>query len=333
MSLPSSQEVSDIPIDENIDEYESNYGNDLATETTSLASTIYRYPVENGRRYHKYKEGSYWGPNDDQQNDQLDLSHQTFLILLDGKLFRAPISDHPQRVLDVGTGTGIWAIDFADQYPSAEVVGTDLSAIQPNWVPPNLRFEVDDASDEWTFQKDSFDFIHARGLLGCIADWPVFYSQVMAHLKPGAWYEQVEYSVTWISDDGTVPDGHIFKEWGNIFEEAGEKNGKTFRIWALQKQYMLDAGFEEVTEHRMKMPVGPWSSDPKLKEVGKWHLIECFQGLEGWAMALLTRVMGWSPEEVQVFLARARTGLKDRKVHAYTSVSICYGKKPNTNIP
>lgn len=68
--------------------------------------------------------------------------------------------------------------------------------------------------------------------------------------------------------------------------------GKTFRILDLQKQYIIDAGFENVVEQRYKMPVGPWSSDPKLKEIGRWHLLECFQGIEGWSMALLTRVMG-----------------------------------------
>lgn len=29
--------------------------------------------------------------------------------------------------------------DFADEYPEAEVIGTDISPIQPSWVPPNLR--------------------------------------------------------------------------------------------------------------------------------------------------------------------------------------------------
>lgn len=109
-----------------------------------------------------------------------------------------------QKVLDVGTGTGIWAMsvphrstclltnvirtlrcysDFADQYPSAIVTGTDLSPIQPTWVPPNCRFEIDDAAGDWTFDKDSFDFIHARGLYGCIADWPAFYKNVYEYAQ------------------------------------------------------------------------------------------------------------------------------------------------------
>lgn len=29
--------------------------------------------------------------------------------------------------------------DFADQYPNAEVVGTDISPIQPTWIPANLK--------------------------------------------------------------------------------------------------------------------------------------------------------------------------------------------------
>ncbi len=118
---------------------------------------------------------------------------------------------------------------------------------------------------------------------------------MLRHLKPGGWYEQVEYSVHWRADDGSIPDDHVFKRWSDIFVEAGEKMGKTFRILDLQKQYVIDAGFENVVEQRHKMPVGPWSSDPKLKEIGRWHLLECFQGIEGWSMALLTRVMGVMP--------------------------------------
>jgi methylase of polypeptide subunit release factors len=55
----------------------------------------------------------------------MDLAHEIVLQLLGGELHKAPLSN-PQRILDVGTGTGIWAIDMADKYPSAEVLGIDL---------------------------------------------------------------------------------------------------------------------------------------------------------------------------------------------------------------
>jgi hypothetical protein len=89
------------------------------------------------------------------------------------------------------------------------------------------------------------------------------------------------------------------------------------------------------------MPVGPWSQDKKLKEVGRWHLLECYEGIEGWSMALLTRLMGvssrqtcflygdeaftdsvfecqWAVAEVHVFLAEVRNAFKDRSIHSYS---------------
>jgi len=52
-------------------------------------------------------------PNDEGEQERLDLYHHMFLQLLGGKLYSAPLQN-PQHVLDVGTGTGIWATDFAE---------------------------------------------------------------------------------------------------------------------------------------------------------------------------------------------------------------------------
>ncbi|CRG89588.1 Trichodiene oxygenase [Talaromyces islandicus] len=259
---------------------------------------------ENGRRYHSYREGEYWGPNDEKQNEQLDLAHHMFSLLLENKLVLAPIDSHIQKVLDVGTGTGIWAIDFADEYPSAEVIGTDLSPTQPALVPPNLRFEIDDACSEWTYPESFFDLIHVRSLYGAIADWPAFYRTVLKHLKP---------------------DNHVLAVWSKTFIEAGERFGKTFRIADLAKGYLQAAGFTNVVETRYELPVGGWSSNQHMRRLGRWNLLHCEEGIEGWAMALLTRVMGWSYEEVQVFLAQMRKGLRDPETHAYFDV---YSKSP-----
>lgn len=60
--------------------------------------------------------------------------------------------------------------NMADKFPSAKVIGTDLAPTQPSWVPPNLEFQIDDCQLDWTFEPESFDFIHIRYLQGSIED-------------------------------------------------------------------------------------------------------------------------------------------------------------------
>jgi hypothetical protein len=44
--------------------------------------------------------------------DGIDMQHHLWFIALHDQLHLAPINPNPQNVLDMGTGTGIWAIDF-----------------------------------------------------------------------------------------------------------------------------------------------------------------------------------------------------------------------------
>lgn len=44
-------------------------------------------------------------PNDEHEQDRMDLAHHIYLMLTGGKLYLSPIQE-PQRVLDLGTGTG-----------------------------------------------------------------------------------------------------------------------------------------------------------------------------------------------------------------------------------
>lgn len=76
---------------------------------------MFEFTYANGRRYHsdRFRHADYFMPNDENEQERLDLYHHLFLQLLGGKLYTAPLKN-PQTVLDVGTGTGIWAIDFAE---------------------------------------------------------------------------------------------------------------------------------------------------------------------------------------------------------------------------
>ena len=84
---------------------EDNDSNSTSSTTGSIASTVLKYEYENGRRYHAYRSGNYVMPNDEAEQDRLDLTHHLFAMFLGGESYRAPVKD-PKRVLDVGTGTG-----------------------------------------------------------------------------------------------------------------------------------------------------------------------------------------------------------------------------------
>lgn len=195
-------------------------------------------------------------------------------------------------MLDVGTGTGRWAVDFGDLYPQATVIGTDLSPIQPSWVPHNVSFEIDDCRDEWVF-KHPFDFIHIRGLYGCLEDWDHLYSQAFQNLVPGGYIEQVETDIIHHSDDGSISNTKI-EEAGILSVKSAENFGKTFDIVKGMKDKMTKAGFVDVTERRFKLPVGPWPKDKYLKTVGRYQRLVWEESLEMWVMLLWTRFLGVS---------------------------------------
>jgi len=81
-----------------------------SASSTSLSSSVRDYVFENNRRYHKFKEGRYLMPNDEPEQEREDMKHAMVVNLCNGRLHAAPL-DNPQRIIDIGTGTGIWAID------------------------------------------------------------------------------------------------------------------------------------------------------------------------------------------------------------------------------
>jgi len=295
--------------------------------TASLASSIRNYRIENNRSYHGYKDGSYILPNDEEEKDRLDLQHHMSLLTLDNKLYLSPIDSKIQTAIDIGTGTGIWAIEFAEAHPSAKVIGNDLSPIQPTFVPPNLTFEVDDAEADWTYSH-GFDFIHARMLTGSFKNWPRFFQQAFKNANPGGWFELHDMCFPIQCDDASLTPEHAVFNWSKNMQEGMQKAGQPIDIGKSYKRLMIDAGFEDVTEVVYKWPISPWPKAEKEKTLGTWERVNFLEGLPGFTLAIFTRILGFSKEEVEIVMAGVRKDIRNKAIHAYFPIYVVYGKKP-----
>ncbi|TGO20144.1 hypothetical protein BTUL_0001g01560 [Botrytis tulipae] len=283
-------------------------------------------------------------PNDDDEQDRMDLLHHVFNLVLDGKLYLAPI-ENPQRVLDVGTGTGIWAIDFAEYVQTCLEEKRFLTSLLVNilhrmlWAVTYLQFNlagmilfypcanIDDVEDTWRYSQ-KFDFIHIRSLGGSIASWPHLLDQARDNLNEGGFIELVDFEYHGYSDDGTGELAPSFQKWQAGLDEASRLFGRDLNVAMKFKNWLEEAGFEAVVERHWRLPMAPWARDRRNKEIGLYMQQNMLDATVAYGMAHFTRILGWSPEEYQVLAAGVRNEFKDPRVHNWCNMYIVYGRKP-----
>ena len=200
---------------------------------------------------------------------------------------------------------------------------------QPAWIPSNLKFEIDDFNLEWTFPSNHFDYIHTRWLLGTTADWNLFYARAYNAIKPGGWFETHEMSAMIESDDGTVTEASALGQWGKIFIDGGQKMGRSFSVVQdeTQREAMKAAGFVDIGERNLKMPIGAWPKDAALKEIGMFSQGVIEQDPEGYVL-FMTHTLGWSREEILNYIAAVGREVRNARIHPYYKQKVVCGLKP-----
>lgn len=334
---PPSFIYNDQPITPDSDELASDL-DERNADTQSLSASITDYPEYFGRRYHRYREGSYPFPNDDPELERHDHLHSIFNSYFDGELFFAPVDPETcHSVLDIGTGTGIWPIEVAEskRLPHAHITGIDLSPTQPEMVPENVTFEIQDFTDsDWCRPTGEIDLIHSRFLSGSLPSPRSLIRMCRLHLKPGdGWLEMHEMDPTPQCDDNTMPKNWRFTEWAEMLNKASRERLNPPRSIAVAQdlqQYMKDSGLVDVSQLVFKVPLGPWPKDKKLKVAGGQMCENIISGLPAFSYKLMgAEGLQMDREEIELCLLDVRKSLGMREVHSYMRYFVVFGRRPS----
>lgn len=243
----------------------------------------------------------------------------------DGKLTETTLKN-PKRILDIGTGTGHWAVETADLFPKTDIIGTDLSPIQDPEAPPNCHFFVDDCEDEWGWEED-FDFVHGRCLSGSISNLRRFYRQCFQNLVPGGHVEMQEHDFILTSQVKHTPKW--ISHWQQELNIAFKTFGKELQI-PIEKHvhFLKEAGFTNVKVESAAIPIGAWAKDERLKKIGEWNQRQMLDLVESYSLAAYTEILKKTLEETQVTLAMTKSELREKKHHLLIKFHFITGTKP-----
>lgn len=255
------------------------------------------------------------------EHNIVDIQHQLWYLSLNGNLHKSviPKVSGEINILDVGTGTGVWAVTMAKRWPNAKVIATDLTLPpQSDDTPSNLSFIQHNANDpEWPLEK--FHFVHARMVDAGVHDWPAFRATCFRHLAPGGCLElghvtQPRSEIPEFDDPSASPFLHLMK----TIMLASKKGGLDYDVSTKHLQGLQETGFEEVEETTLLWPQGSWSQNEKDRETGALGLENTLRMLDTAAKYILTRENFMGDKEADDLIKAGREDLlqTDRK-HFY----------------
>lgn len=188
--------------------------------------------------------------------------------------FVAPVRQ-PLAILDVGTGSGRWAMELASQFPAAQVIGTDVvppavddAKVLGNGLdqrPPNYTFVPGNVLEGLPFADSSFDFVHQRLLITAIPKdrWPHVIRELVRVTRPGGWVELAECGVPEAGGPGYTG------LWGTWIEFLRGR-GVDFALGHTLGQMLSDAGLAGVNQRGLYFPMGDWGG-----RVGRASATDC----------------------------------------------------------
>ncbi|KAL4262822.1 S-adenosyl-L-methionine-dependent methyltransferase superfamily protein [Pleurotus pulmonarius] len=250
------------------------------------------------------------------ESKRLDELHDAIATYLDGHLSFAPLEGTcPNNILEVGSGSGAWAIQAATQFPEATVTAIDLSPIPDRPMPYNIKFNQVDLSGSLPFSSQSFDIVHARLIFIHLPDAPAILRRICELVRPGGYLLLEEPDCGGVVDQ-TTPLGPGFTNFTSTWFRLMNSKGQNLCIGRDLEQIIRSTGFfTEVNVKKVEIPYAPKSEDPRENVLGQaWRLTS-----ERTAKVLLSRFgsEGFTSEMIQRLLSELRDEGRDMRTPLY----------------
>ncbi|KAJ6457964.1 S-adenosyl-L-methionine-dependent methyltransferase [Mycena sanguinolenta] len=213
-------------------------------------------PIEHAtREFHGYPGAQYALPADDGERQRLLLQHNCLKKFFENRILLAPVTLRPdEKVLDVGKGPGLWALDLAQCVDSGvQVLGVDItSRLFPVSPPKNVAFQIASVTNlpsDWT---DTFTLVHQRLLMVAlrVPEWPQALWEIYRVLRPGG-YVQLGESPVRPCTDKLVSAYRCLVRARNLDVDCA----------AHMQEMLEEAGFVDIQVEERVQCIGKWAGE------------------------------------------------------------------------
>ncbi|ORE16854.1 S-adenosyl-L-methionine-dependent methyltransferase [Rhizopus microsporus] len=229
----------------------------------------------------------------EKERDRQTRQHYVLKQVLQGNIHVT--LDKPTRILDSACGVGLWSLEMAHDFPNCQVIGIDIlpPSEHEGWSlartgawsagqTRNVCFQKQDIlQSTLSFDDGSFDFIYQRDVATVLPFniWPKLLLEFFRITKPGGKIELVEYDLHF-KNPGPVLN--LVNEW---YSAAAATIGVRQDYTNYLSEYLERAGYINITEKAIDIPIGEWSTDDLQRQYGflyKEQMKALFKSMKRW---------------------------------------------------
>jgi len=232
--------------------------------------SAYRPIAKKQRTWHE-ADAPYTFANDQEEWERLNGVHRAIKEYLGHRITLAPLEDMspaPRNILELGAGTGVWAMDIANMFPDATVTAVDISFNNIRNPPRNVVLKQLNILEGFPFEPESFDIIHMRFLLVHMPNFPELVKKCTAALRPGGILLLADLDLNLYSEDADLTEN--IKSFYRLYHGHMGKSGVDGETGAKLEVVLHGLReFSKIHVHNMAARISaPYTDDPNLNKLG-----------------------------------------------------------------